>query len=957
MKKSLKIVSAILAAAICIGVGGCAKKTNYPDFYNPSGESAETSEKYVVNVLSEGGLKLSGVKVAAVKDGQTVKRGISVDGKIEFGISLGEYDLVVDAESLPAGYYLDGTTYKTSASSRESVTIRIPSKIIPQTATSSTVYTTGQIMRDFVFTDCIGQTYKLSDLFNVSHKKAVMLNFWYSACGPCGSEFPAVQKAYQSRNDIEILAICSTHQGDTNAKVQSYKADKKLTFPMGIDTIGITRNFGVQNFPTTIIIDRYGLIAYKDEGAITDESKWTALFNDFTSDNYTQKLSSSSSDGSDSSYEGERVKPTVANPSPSTLASAANGTNCSATYRFDEEDEFSWPWVAEDGYIRSTNKGVGNSYSTVYVDVPMTSGQVLSVEYNVSSEKNLDNLYVLVDGTILNPEGWSATDGWKSADLYVSNAERTVELAFIYQKDPDDPADGSIGEDTAKIRNISLRNASSITSPLDVMRPAASGLEDGATKYSSYIIPVMGDDGFYHVGTKTGPLLYITLSNLTPWSDLHTGNQVSFGSSSPYYATLYYLTYFNFAETGEETSFNVTLGTTDVTDTVVSYWTIQDFMEEPYYLLPVNDELKEWAEAFVTAFEREQFGTTAHSEEWLEFCYYYDHYGPFTTEHASKDGCRVDTDHTRGLTKWNSYTAYEKNDPELANSETKGKGAGRNKALINFPLQVQNGSYYKFTAKETGVYQIRSYTTIDGTQNGESCATVGASPDIAIFGDESTGYARLGGSGWGGVRDFDQFTGENYQGFNTYITFDANQTVYLLVMDWPNVTGYYEFEIEYKGTSLDKMFVGSTGGGAWTGDYGNIYMGVNTYYDRNTDTFYVAKNGEADYNKPIYIDFIHGSYLMSDMEESKYNFYPLSYFIENEYFDKIYMGDVIQSQMETFLAQSTEGDENSEYYGMVKANAALVENLNKFINEYVDGGRGSGNGWLMFACYMEHFGA
>lgn len=954
MKKSFKVISAILAVAMLIGVGGCAKKTDYPDFYNPSdGGTTETSEKYVVNVLSEGGLKLNGVKVSAVKDGQVVKRGISVDGKIEFGVTLGEYNLVIDEESLPAGYYLDGTTYKTSATSRESVTIRIPSKLISQTATSSTIYTTGQIMRDFVFTDCIGQTYKLSDLFATGGKKAVMLNFWYSACGPCGSEFPAVQKAYQSRNDIEILAICSTHQGDTNTSVKDYKEQRKLTFPMGIDTIGITRNFSVQNFPTTIIIDRYGLIAYKDEGAITDESKWTALFNDFTSDSYTQKLSSGSSeeDGGNTS-EGERQKPTVANPSPSTLASAANGTGCSATYRFDEDDEFSWPWVAEDGYIRSTNKGVGNSYSTVYVDVPMKEGEVLSVEYNVSSEKGMDNLYVSVDGTLLNPEGWSATNGWQSADLYVSNAERTVTFAFIYQKDPDDPADGSIGEDTAKIRNISLRNASTITSPLDVMRPAASGLEDNATKYSSYITPVKGDDDFYHVGTKNGPLLYITISNLTPWSDLHTGNQVSYNSSYPYYATLYYLTYYNFAET--ESSFRVTFGATDVTDTILAFWTVQDFMEEPYYLLPVNDGLKEWAEEFVTAFERDKFGKTAHSEEWLEFCYYYDHYGPFTAEHTSKDGCRVDTDRTRGLTMWNSYTAYEKNDPELANSETKGKGAGRNKALINFPLPTENGSYYKFTAKEAGVYQIRAYTTVDGTRNGESCATEGASPDITIFGDENTGYRRLGGSGWGGVRDFDQFTGENYQGFNIYITFSANQTVYLLVMDWPNVTGYYDFEIEYKGTSYDKMYVASTGGGAWSGESGNIYMGVNTYYDRETDTYYVAKNGGADYTKPIYIDFIHGSFFIGEIIGG--NFRTLSYFIENDYFDRMYMGDVIQSQMETFLAQSTEGDETSEYYGMIKANAAIVEGLNKFVNEYVDGNNNVG-GWLMFACYMEHFGA
>ena len=108
MKKSVKFIAGLTAVLLTMGMAGCTGgNTVYPNFINQAnqGEQPVVGEKYVVNVLSEGGLKLDGVRVAAKNSqGQTVKLGISKGGKIEFGISLGEYTLVVDEESLPAGY-------------------------------------------------------------------------------------------------------------------------------------------------------------------------------------------------------------------------------------------------------------------------------------------------------------------------------------------------------------------------------------------------------------------------------------------------------------------------------------------------------------------------------------------------------------------------------------------------------------------------------------------------------------------------------------------------------------------------------------------------------------------------------------------------------------------------------------------------------------------------------------
>ena len=291
MKKLTKILTVAMACAITFGAAGCAKDVTYADYINPT-DTTETpaGDKYVVNVRSAGGLSLNDVKVSLKRaDGSTYKTGISKDGKIEFSAALGEYTLEVDESSLPEGYYLDGTVYKTNPDEREEVTIKIPSKVIDQTASSSTSYAVGDIIRDFVFTDCTGYAYRLSDTLKT--KKAVVLNFWYTGCSPCKAEFPYIQQAYTANPDVEFFGFCSTHQGDTNKTVSEYKTSNNLpTLPLGIDNIGLGNNFGVTAYPTTVVIDRYGLIAYRSTGSEPSLSFWNSLFGEFTSDNYTRRF-------------------------------------------------------------------------------------------------------------------------------------------------------------------------------------------------------------------------------------------------------------------------------------------------------------------------------------------------------------------------------------------------------------------------------------------------------------------------------------------------------------------------------------------------------------------------------------------------------------------------------------------------------------------------------------------
>lgn len=956
---------------------------SFPSFINAtlSGGEDPISEKYVVNVLSEGGLKLDGVQVSLKRGGAEVKRGISRDGKIEFGVTLGNYELVVAENSLPAGYYLpEGATYHTNPEKRDEVTIRLSSKLLSASASVKS-YAPGNIMRDFTFTDVDGKSHTLSTLLRT--KKAVVLNFFYCACSACNAEFPYLQTAYASRaanaNDIEILGICTTDMSDTDRDVAAKKDEFGLSFPVGLDRLGLCTAFGLSAYPTTIIIDRYGLIAARETGGQPSTAYWTQLFNKYASSSYVQDIKGG---GNDSGIlGGQLLKPEVEMPSSLELEQAALDEHVTATFTADK-DEYSWPWIpgsdADGSFICSSNssktlgKSTDNSYAIVHANIAMKANQLLSFEYYVSSEVNADYLHVLLDGTLMNT-GYSGGDGkWHEINLYVSDRDKTVDLAFSYKKDAGDPETGT-GDDIAKIRNIRVVDASTetVTSSLDVMRECASGATNG-NKYAHYVNAVLGDDNFYHKDDKNGPLIYMTINQLTPWSELHGTTMTDKDDGSSFSTTIFRITedrYLEVIKNGDVNNVKVTIGGKDYTEAYTEYVLIMNYMPAPYYLIPVTEPLKNWAEALAT-----DLGLgSGESTEWLEFCYYYDHYGP---EHGATQGdgetCNVDVDYTKGLTRYNAYTAYEKGAAEL-DDETSDTYSefGRNKAYINFPLQlVHNGSYYKFKASKAGVYQIRSYT--DGcspdTERTDDNASeyVAAEPKILIY-DNNGEFIMIED----GVSDFDAYMEtEVYDGFNAYITLEAEQEVYLFLATTSATRSYYDFEITYMGETYQKMMICSPGGGAWTwidlpgGGQMYTYLGIKyataEVYNEQThqmETRYYAQdeNGQADLDQPIYIDFIYNSFFMSNI--IGYNYQTLEYIIKDNGFRK-YIHDGIEYEQPTmvrYLGEALNKSPDDPTYGLLPANQEIVNIINALIDRNADGA-GEGNGWLSFAVYYAKVG-
>ncbi len=151
-------------------------------------------------------------------------------------------------------------------------------------------YALGDVMRDFTVTTVDGQELTISEILKT--KQAVMLNFWYTGCDPCKAEFPMLQAAYAAYSDkIEVITMNPTDiSGDTPEKIRDFRDQFGLTMPMATCSGQWLNALGSAAYPTTVIIDRYGVVCLKVIGSVVEEGVFEATFEHFSADNYQQKL-------------------------------------------------------------------------------------------------------------------------------------------------------------------------------------------------------------------------------------------------------------------------------------------------------------------------------------------------------------------------------------------------------------------------------------------------------------------------------------------------------------------------------------------------------------------------------------------------------------------------------------------------------------------------------------------
>ena len=646
MIRMKKMLSLILALAMVLSMGAALAGCGSKEVAEETVSSDAANRGYTVNVSTMGGMPLASADVYIYADNtlaDMVQYGeTDENGDISFQMAENSnYAIVVSG--LPKGYDV-AASYSFSGNSAN---IKLKSAVIQGENLAGATLGLGDVMYDFSVMTPEGETITLANM--LEEKEMVLLNFWYTTCTWCVAEFPYMQQAYEQYSDkVGIIAVNPFEEDNA---IASFQAQYGLTFPMAKCPASWSATFNVSGYPTSVMIDRYGVICLIEAGGITSLRPFISLFDHFTSDDYEQKIFGAL---------GElvtNVKPTYEMPASEEIAAVINSADIPVTYRGEEGEsaEYCWPFIITEkngeACIKASNQEIDDSYAILYADVELKAGQAIGFDYLASTESGMDRLVVIVDGEDIYQIGGNAeVEEWKGCYPWVALEDGTYEVALCYLKDESNSA----GDDTVYIKNMRIIDAEDIDVESYLPRTAATPIDDGF-EYDYVEVVFNEKDGYYHVGEENGPLLLATLMNYsqfneekTVWDLAYDGDLVVGGHN--YYEDL--LTYFSYAS---NSSLNG--------------------------VCTVNAELAELLKvvAEVAGFEDDE-------NEWLKMCSYYQVYG-------SKGGQL--TDPIKGLSAFSAY------DAKL------GKNVESNYFYYDRPI-IPRGLMAEFVPAQSGVYRITS---------------------------------------------------------------------------------------------------------------------------------------------------------------------------------------------------------------------------------------------------------
>lgn len=92
--------------------------------------------------------------------------------------------------------------------------------------------------------------------------KPVLINFWASWCGPCRAEFPVLVRKYKQYRDEGLVIIgVNTQDSNSDEGIRTFMQNTLVNFPIVRDRDErITRAYGIRGLPTSVFIDRQGII-------------------------------------------------------------------------------------------------------------------------------------------------------------------------------------------------------------------------------------------------------------------------------------------------------------------------------------------------------------------------------------------------------------------------------------------------------------------------------------------------------------------------------------------------------------------------------------------------------------------------------------------------------------------------------------------------------------------------
>lgn len=909
------LVVAIVALVLILGGG---KQPGGPQGGGEGGGNTQTGTNatYSITVVTKGGMALTQLPIYIFEFedgslGDMVEDGgyaaTDVNGKASFNLpSDKQYAARIDF-SLPKGY--DAQPYYPIVSS--DMTITVSSSVLPDTGLVGVTYNAGSVIQDFTVTTTEGTTFTLSEV--LKEKKAVLINFWYTECSWCVTEFPLMQEAYEKyKDDLAIIALDPPAiNDDTLVDITNFKSSYGLTFDVGLDEIGLASAFNVEGYPTSAIIDRYGVVTLLHAGAITSERVFDVIFDFFTKDDYKQQIV----------YDYNQIvpkeKPNIEMPSSDEIGNVFDGGRLDVEYlpypddASDEEREYSWPFVTdkvkiegsdvEYDVIKTSNAFKEGSYAQMIFNVDLKVGDTLAFDYYSSTELGADKLYVVVnDKDIYAISGIGS--GWETCYAFVAEEAGTYEVGLVYAKDSSD----NEGLDTVYLKDLRIVTEDEIDAPTYIYRFAATN-PDKYNNYQDYITPVLGADGYYHVNHADGPILLADLMGYTRFADDNT---------------IYYMA----VDLG-----NLGKITAEEYNKIVEYCNYAS-NSTIYGVSPVTPELKALLDKIV-AF----YGDSENANDWQRICCYYDAYGT--------DGKQLQ-DPIKGLATFSAYDVIvsDKDTPGFPNSFTYDR------------VIMPRGLLAKFTPTVSGTYLISSNAYDPATDTYGEC-------DAWIFTADSLGNRQA----WLTYENVDRMNTTDYNNCYIIAYFEEGRDYYIDIAYYDvYTTGTINYRVEYLGGEGVYRFSMASPGyftalESVDGEFTETIAG-GIEVVRGDDGIWREKRTDGREGSILYADFTQTTTIFSSNTLAQMINMGAFNFGFDEYGEAAGGNDYTEKAREIYSRVITEGynetlgeyiEAGDERIGCVIVTDDVVELLQKLMDKYTF--EGVENSWRKLCYYHQYF--
>ena len=127
---------------------------------------------------------------------------------------------------------------------------------------------------DFKVQDLAGKEFHLA---SNTGKDAVLLFFWSFFCGPCREEMPMINQMtrdYQGKG-LQVVGV-NLDGREMKKAIDKFVVNEKTAFRIVFDELAgdafrVADPYGVAGTPALFLVDKQGVVAYSNVGAITGE--------------------------------------------------------------------------------------------------------------------------------------------------------------------------------------------------------------------------------------------------------------------------------------------------------------------------------------------------------------------------------------------------------------------------------------------------------------------------------------------------------------------------------------------------------------------------------------------------------------------------------------------------------------------------------------------------------------